>query len=141
MDIAEKLKAYKSLLDSEVISKEEFELMKKGLLTGEQTAELNKKIDVIPEQKSLLDEIKLVSDTVEGVYIIDDEDDISLDSKVVCEVSGWSGWSGLLADLGMKNALRKMALKGRSQGCNVVKITSVSESFGISMKGEGYLIK
>ena len=89
----------------------------------------------------MLSRIIDVADIVDDVFIIDEEDGIKIDIAPKGLVNGWSCFSGILEQTGIKNAKRKMVKKAKSLDCNVVFITSVSYTWGPKFMGKAYKIE
>ena len=101
----------------------------------------NVEVSVKKDSPTLLKRIIVAADIIDSVYLIDGEDGIQLNTSSRGDVSGWSGWGGLMEQTGVRNAQKKMAAKAKQLGCNVIFVTSSSYSFGVKFSGKAYKIE
>lgn len=146
MDKLENLKKLKQLFDNGVLSEKEYSEMKNEVLGNsekpmtkpiELQKDESKKESTVMEPKNILELIKQNSTLIDGVYLTEDENLVK-SLKFMADISGWSGWSGLAENLGIKNAEKKLINKAKDVGANVVLITGSSTDWGVKIKGKAY---
>jgi hypothetical protein len=145
MDKLENLKKLKVLFDDGVISEKEYAEMKNEIIGNTikpQVESIEIKVNESKEEikpKSILEQITEKSTLVDDVHLIEDESLIK-SLKFLGEIYGWSGWGGLLENLGVKNAESKLIKKAAELGANVILITGSSTNWGVKINGKAYKI-
>ena len=146
MDKLENLKKLKQLFDDGILSEKEYSEMKNEIIskTAQSQAtpvEVEKyrlaKELLETKPKSNLELLASKSTLIDGVYLTEDEDVVK-SLKFVGDVSGWSGWSGIVENLGIKNAEKKLIKKAKEMGANVILITANSTDWGVKINGKSY---
>jgi hypothetical protein len=146
MDKLENLKKLKQLFDDGVLSEKEYSEMKNEIIDNTTKSQVKpvevEKDGLLKESleqkpKNILEHVASNSTLIDGVYLTENENVVK-SLKFVDDISGWSGWSGLAENLGIKNAEKKLIKKAKEMGANVVLITGSSTDWGVKIKGKSY---
>lgn len=141
MDKTDKLIELGKLLEQNLINKIEFEKLKKDILLNTEFNNSISKEESKPEV--LFDKIKIVSELINNLYILNDN---SYNKELVAKVDpigtlrATSGWGNNASSLGLKLVKKHIAKKAIEIDSNVVLLTKVDVAGMTIIEGLAYKI-